>query len=285
MPIKYNSTLEEKVILDFGNEWNCFNQSVINDIELKKAFNQYFRIFPKSHLNKNFEGFDMGCGSGRWSKIIAPKVKRLNCIDPSFKALNVAKKNLKNYKNVFFYNNSVVKNGLKKNSQDFGYCLGVLHHIVDTYQGVKSCYKILKNNSPFLIYLYYKFENRPLWFKLIWILSDLFRKLISHFPFSIKKNITFIIALLIYYPLSKISKILFKLGFNVSNFPLSNYKNKSFYIMMTDSIDRFGTKLEKRFTKIEIKEMLIKAGFQNIKFSNQAPYWVAIAWKQKKHLT
>jgi hypothetical protein len=27
--------------------------------------------------------------------------------------------------------------------------------------------------------------------------------------------------------------------------------------------------------------MLIKAGFQDIKFSNQAPYWVAIAWKKK----
>ena len=33
----------------------------------------------------------MGCGSGRWAKFIAPKVKILNCIDPSFKALKVAK--------------------------------------------------------------------------------------------------------------------------------------------------------------------------------------------------
>ena len=29
----------------------------------------------------------MGCGSGRWAKIIAPQIKKLNCIDPvlSFK--------------------------------------------------------------------------------------------------------------------------------------------------------------------------------------------------------
>jgi ubiquinone/menaquinone biosynthesis C-methylase UbiE len=281
MSQKFNTNLEHKVILDFGHEWNYLNQSTINNKKLNNAFNQYFKIFPKSYLNKNLEGFDMGCGSGRWAKIIAPKVRRLNCLDPSIEALNVAKKNLKKYKNVFFYNKGVNANALKKNSQDFGYCLGVLHHILNTSGGIKSCYKILKKNSPFLIYLYYKFDNKPLWFKLIWVFSDLLRKFISCLPFSIKKNITFFIALLIYYPLSRISKILFEFGFNVRNFPLSDYKDKSFYFMITDSLDRFGTKLEKRFTKIEIKQMLIKAGFQDIKFNNQAPYWVAIAWKKK----
>mgnify|MGYP000680857125 CR=1 FL=1 len=67
---------------------------------------------------------------------------------------------------------------------------------------------------------------------------------------------------------------------NVNNFPLSDYKNKNFYFMATDSLDRFGTKLEKRFTKNEIKNMLLKAGFVDIMFSKNTPYWVAIAWKK-----
>ena len=50
--------------------------------------------------------------------------------------------------------------------------------------------------------------------------------------------------------------------------------------MATDSLDRFGTKLEKRFTKNEIKNMLLKAGFVDIMFSKNTPYWVAIAWKK-----
>jgi ubiquinone/menaquinone biosynthesis C-methylase UbiE len=45
-------------------------------------------------------------------------------------------------------------------------------------------------------------------------------------------------------------------------------------------LDRFGTKLEKRYTKQEIKKMLKNAGFKNIRFSNNTPYWVAIAWKK-----
>lgn len=277
---KLSTKIEKKVIQDFGDEWNNFNQSSIKDYDLKKAFNQYFNIFPKSYLSKNVEGFDMGCGSGRWAKIVAPNVKRLNCLDPSPKALKVAKNNLKKDKNVFFYNKSVNEKSLKENSQDFGYCLGVLHHIQDTQKGIESCYKLLKKNSPFLIYLYYRFDNKPLWFRFIWKISDLIRKLISSLPFSLKKIVTYIIALTVYYPLSKFSKIFFKLGFNVNNFPLSDYKNKSFYFMTTDSLDRFGTKLEKRYTKQEIKQMLKNAGFKNIRFSNNTPYWVAIAWKK-----
>ena len=281
MSHKKVDNIDEKVIKDFGNEWGNFDQSTINNEELFKAFNQYFRIFPKNYLEKNMEGFDMGCGSGRWSKLIAPKIKKLNCIDPSLEALNVAKKNLRNYQNIQFHNKSVNEKILNSNSQDFGYCLGVLHHITETQKGIESCYDLLKNNSPFLIYLYYRFDNKPLWFKMIWKLSNYSRKFISKLPFKIKKIFTFIIALTIYLPLSKISKIFDLCGFDVKNFPLSDYRNKSFYFMITDSLDRFGTKLEKRFTKKEIEQMLLKAGFVDIKFSETTPYWVALAWKRK----
>ena len=272
--------IDEKVISDFGNVWVNFDQSQIDEKDLIKAFNQYFQIFPKDFLNKDMEGFDMGCGSGRWSKIIAPLVKKLNCIDPSLEALNVAKKNLATQKNLVFHNKGVNEKILEINSQDFGYCLGVLHHITDTRKGIKSCFDILKKNSPFLIYLYYKFDNKPWWFKLIWKITDILRIFISNLPFKLKKLITLLIALIVYYPLAKLSKFFDYIKIDVKNFPLSDYKNKTFYFMKTDSLDRFGTKLEKRFTKNEIEKMLLDAGFVDIKFSENTPYWVALAWKK-----
>ena len=51
--------------------------------------------------------------------------------------------------------------------------------------------------------------------------------------------------------------------------------------MKTDSLDRFGTRLESRFTKLEIKQMMINAGLTSIKFSNNQPYWVAVGHKSK----
>jgi ubiquinone/menaquinone biosynthesis C-methylase UbiE len=270
----------KKVVKDFGNEWKRFDQSIVKKSELKNIFDQYFNIFPLKELNKNLIGFDLGCGSGRWAKFIAPKVKKLNCIDPSAEAISVAKKNLINFKNINYINSEVNKKILIKNSQDFGYCLGVLHHIPDTLNGIKVCSMMLKKNAPFLIYLYYKFDNRNFLFKSLWKISDFLRFLICFLPFNIKKLFTDFLALLIYYPLAKLSYVIDKFGIKTSSIPLSFYKNKSFYTMRTDSLDRFGTKLEKRFTKSEIENLLSMAGFKDIKFSEKTPFWVATCRKK-----
>ena len=97
----------------------------------------------------------------RWANLIAPKIKKLNCIEPSKKAIEEAKEKLKNYKNCYFENKSVFDNSLSSNSQDFGYCLGVLHHIENTQSGINECVKKLKKGAPLLIYLYYRFDNKP----------------------------------------------------------------------------------------------------------------------------
>ena len=271
--------IDKKVVDDFGEEWSKFSQSIISESDLKKSWSQYFSIFPFDSLEADSEGFDMGCGSGRWAKFVAPRVHHLNCIDPSKKALNVAKKNLSQYKNISFYNASVSDATLNKNSQDFGYCLGVLHHIPNTKQGIKDCASLLKKNAPFLLYLYYNFENRSSLFKALWKISNLIRKFCSIMPTKFKILLTTIIAYVIYLPLARMSLILEKLGLNVNNFPLSDYRNKSFYFMKTDSLDRFGTRLEKRFSKDEITEMLEEGGFKDIQFSNKMPMWVCISRK------
>ena len=54
-----------------------------------------------------------------------------------------------------------------------------------------------------------------------------------------------------------------------------SYRNTSFYTMRTDSRDRFGTPLEQRFTRSEIKDMMLAAGLDDIKFSNRS-FWVAV---------
>ena len=275
-----SSIIKKKVVKDFGDEWKRFDQSIVEKSELKNIFDQYFNIFPLKELNKKLVGFDLGCGSGRWAKFIAPKVKKLNCIDPSLDAINVAKKNLTNFKNINYINSGVNSKILKKNSQDFGYCLGVLHHIPETLYGIKICNKMLKKNAPFLIYLYYKFDNRNFLFKSLWKISDFLRLLICLLPFNIKKIFTDLLALLIYYPLARFSYVINQFGLKTSFIPLSFYKNKSFYTMRTDSLDRFGTKLEKRFTKLEIKNLLSSSGFKDINFSKKAPFWVATCRKK-----
>jgi SAM-dependent methyltransferase len=273
------SNIDLKVVEDFGREWKTFNQQKLVGEDLTKAFYQYFNIFPFEKIGQESIGFDMGCGSGRWAQLIAPKVKKLNCVDPSAVALEQAKLNLEKFDNCTFECASVSDSEIGTNTQDFGYCLGVLHHIPDTLSGLKSCAEKLKTGAPFLLYLYYRFENKPLWFKAIWRISDIVRNLVSRLPFPLKLFVCQVIAILVYFPLSRFSLLLERIGINVSNIPLSDYRNKPFYFLRTDALDRFGTRLEKRFTKTEIYEMIIQAGFTNIRFSDATPYWVAVGIK------
>ena len=93
------SNIYKKVIEEFGDEWLKFDCSSLNTKKLNENFNQYFSIFPWDVLPKDAFGFDMGCGTGRLAQFAATKVKTLNCVEPS-EAINAAKKNLINYKNV-----------------------------------------------------------------------------------------------------------------------------------------------------------------------------------------
>ena len=83
--------LDKETVESFGDEWKRFDQSGMDFEESQKVFNEYFSIFPWDDLDENAVGFDMGCGSGRWAKFVAPKVHTLNCIEPS-SAIDVAKK-------------------------------------------------------------------------------------------------------------------------------------------------------------------------------------------------
>jgi hypothetical protein len=64
-----------------------------------------------------------------------------------------------------------------------------------------------------------------------------------------------------------------------SKIPLYGYENKSFYIIRNDSLDRFGTPLEQRFTKKQIQDMMESCGLSEIVFSNNIPYWHVVGKK------
>jgi ubiquinone/menaquinone biosynthesis C-methylase UbiE len=273
------SNIDKKTVDSFGDEWTRYNQDNMSSKESSLIFDDYFNIFPWDILPKNSIGFDMGCGGGRWAEHVAPRVGTLNCIDPS-DAIDIAKIHLKNFDNINYIKSSVDNNFLEDNSQDFGYSLGVLHHIPDTKAAIGSCVKILKSGSPLLLYLYYALDGRPFWFKFIWRMSNILRAIISRLPNKLKFIFTDLIAFFIYLPLAKLSKVFEKLKISSKLIPLSYYKDTSFFTMRTDARDRLGTPLEQRFTKLEITKMMEDEGLENIKFSDSAPFWCVVGYKK-----
>ena len=270
--------IDPDVAAGFGREWSTFRQSEdeFSPADREAIFRSYFHIFPWEELPPNPVGIDVGCGSGRWSVMVAPKVGHLHLLDASPEALAVAKANLARVGNVSFHLASVGDIPLADSSLDFAFSLGVLHHVPDTAAAIRSVVAKLKVGAPFLIYLYYALDNRPWWYRTIWRFSNVVRIVISTLPPAMRLIFSQIIAATVYWPLARLAALVERAGVSTALIPLESYRNRKFYVMRTDAYDRFCTRLEQRFTRGQIEQMLSSAGLDDIRFSDEVPYWCAI---------
>jgi SAM-dependent methyltransferase len=270
------ANIDHATVADFGREWAAFDQAGMPADDAARQFDGYFGIFP---LYADEIGFDAGCGSGRWAAFVAPQVKQLVCFDPSADALGVAQEKLAQHGNVRVSLAAIDEMPIADESQDFGYALGVLHHCPDTEAAMRACVRKLKPGGRFLVYLYYRFDNRPAWFRMVWALTDPVRRFTCRLPFPIKRAFAEVVAATVYLPLTSAARLLERFGVDVSHIPLAPYRHRSYYSMRTDALDRFGTRLEQRFTRREIEAMMYRCGLSAIRFSDAAPYWVACGVK------
>lgn len=164
---------------------------------------------------------------------------------------------------------------------DFVMSIGVLYHIPDTVQAMKDCVKKVKKGGHFYVYLYYNLEKRGSIFTALFKLSDFIRSCICRLPGTLKKLVCDILAVIVYMPLVFTVKLFYFLGFSklAKRMPLSAYHNKSFFILRNDALDRFGTRLEQRFSAKQVKEMMENAGLTNIRISPGVPYYHAVGKK------
>jgi ubiquinone/menaquinone biosynthesis C-methylase UbiE len=277
--VSNSPNLDQTTVDHFGREWRRFDQRGVSSAELRRIFAEYFALFPWDSLPRNAVGFDAGCGSGRWAALVAARVGWLYCIDASADALAVAQKSLAGLGNVSFHAAPLEAMPLADNSMDFGYSLGVLHHLPDPSAGLAACVRKLKRGAPMLLYIYYAFDNRPAWFRLLWRASDALRQLLSKAPFRLKSVVAELLAVCVYWPLARGAQVSERLGGNIANWPLGAYRWRSYYAMRTDALDRFGTRLERRMTRAQIKTLMENAGLRDICFRDAVPFWCAVGYK------
>ena len=269
------TNLDPATVEGFGEEWSRFDQRALPDEDRVRLWEQYFAVFPWDSVPDGAVGFDLGCGSGRWATLVAPRVGTLHCVDASPQALDVARRALAGHDNCVFNLASVDALPLADNSMDFGYSLGVLHHVPNTQAALQAAVRALKPGAPFLVYLYYAFDNRPRWYRALWRATDLVRRVVSRSPVRVKVAVTGAIAAAVYLPLARTARLLAAAGVNVERFPLAYYRERSFYTMRTDAFDRFSTRLEQRFTAGEVVAMMRAAGLDEVVLSQSEPFWCA----------
>jgi SAM-dependent methyltransferase len=271
--------LDVATVRGFGREWQTFTQAPddLSDADGATMFRAYFDLFPWHLVGRDSVGADIGCGSGRWARLLAPRVGRLLACDASAAALAVARRNLADHDNVDVQLADIDRLPIADGSLDFAYCLGVLHHLPDPQRALAAIARKLKPGAPLLVYIYYAFDNRPRWYRLLWRVTNGARVAISRLPHRLQLWLTTLIALLVYWPLARTAGALDRLGLLPAGWPLAYYRGRSLYVMRTDAFDRFCTRLEHRFTRAEIDDMLRRAGFEGIVFSPHEPFWCAVA--------
>ena len=272
--------LDPRLIKGFGHEWLRFTNEALSEAELREMFDRYTEIFPWEELPAAAEGFDAGCGSGRWARFFAPRVGKLHCIDASESALDVARRTLAAQTNVEFRLEDVSALGLEDASCDFGYALGVLHHIPDTERAMAACATKLKPGAPFLVYLYHDLGDRGWSQRCLLRVVSAVRFVVARLPSKLRWLVTDALAIVIYWPLARVARLVERSGREPSFLPLFQYRHRSFYVMRNDALDRFGTRLEKRYSKEEVCDLLEDAGLENAVFSEGPPWWVAVAWRR-----
>jgi ubiquinone/menaquinone biosynthesis C-methylase UbiE len=272
------SNIDEKVVEEFGEEWLKFHE--FSDEMIEKSVGEYFDIINDTIINKNTYAIDIGCGSGRWTKVMASRAKFIEAIDPS-NAIFAADKLLKNIDNVRLTKASINTLPFDDETFDFAMSVGVLHHIPDTQQAMIDCVKKVKLGGYFYTYLYHDISHKGFITRTAFTISDTLRKGISRMPAGSKKFICDIIAATVYLPLVSTSRVLHKMGMKkiAKKIPLADYSNKAFFVMRNDALDRFGTRLEQRFTRKQVEEMMKKSGLTEIIISDGTPYWHGVGKK------
>lgn len=270
--------IDNKVVQAFGDEWVKFHD--FSDETIHKISQEYFDIVPESMVNKNTYMLDIGCGTGRWTKYLSGKAGFVEAIDPS-DAIFSADKLLAGIENVRLTKASVETIPFDDETFDFAMSVGVLHHIPDTQQAMKDCVKKVKRGGHFYCYLYHNLETRGWWFKTLFWLSDQIRKVVCRLPTRARKVVCDILAIVIYMPLILWVRFLVLIGLRkvAIYMPLSAYNNKSFFVIRNDALDKFGTRLEQRFSREEVITMMKNCGLTDIVLSPLSPFYHAVGRK------
>jgi 2-polyprenyl-3-methyl-5-hydroxy-6-metoxy-1,4-benzoquinol methylase len=261
------------VVDRFDHEWQQFKN--MPAAERARVFASYFDVVGAYALGPDVLVLDAGCGSGRWSYEIARRGARVVAMDLGL-SIEVAARNT-NALQVGCVQADIRDAPFRPATFDFGCSLGVLHHVPETEAALGAICRTIKPGGGVLLYLYYALETRPSWYRALFGVADVIRRALSSAPHGVTRLVATAIAGVVYWPLARSSRLFRRAGLVAiaDALPLAFYADLSFRTMRNDSLDRFGTSLEKRYTAAELIRMMAAAGLREVRVSPAAPFWHA----------
>jgi len=267
----------DPVIDAFDDEWSRYRD--VGTTDHADLFARYFDLVPISDLSAGKTVLDAGAGAGRWAFEVSRRGPRVIAVDLG-RSIEITRANT-SPEQVACVQADLEALPLAAGSVDWAYSLGVLHHTRDPEGALAQVVKAVRPGGMVLLYIYYALDQRGPLFRRLFRVVDMTRRFLSRQPRTATRIITAGIALLVYWPLARLAAILERAGAGVpaAKVPLSSYRHLSFRTMLNDSLDRFGTRRELRYTRAEMIALMYRAELSNVQISDTGPFWHGIGSK------
>jgi len=268
--VSRETKLKKRTQSSFGYQWRTFYEM---SCDFKENFLNY--IYPiEPEFFKGKIGLDAGCGFGRHIYNAAKFGAKMVGIDYS-RAIESSYQNTATLKDVHLIQGDIYQPPFAKESFDFVYSIGVLHHLPQPEMGFRSLVEYVKPKGSIFIWVYS--DQRKFTLRLV----EMTRKVTTRLPLGILKVICYIAAFLDYYffirPLAflKKSKLLKKTGLEKLIFPrIWLYSKYPFQVNFADWFDRLSAPIRFYYNEKEISEWFTQAGLKNIKVSSTDYYGI-----------
>jgi len=274
-------TAADPVISGFDDEWGRFRD--VGTADQSQVFDLYFDLVPATCFAPGLIVLDAGSGAGRWAYEVSKRGPRVIAIDLG-QSIEVTRANT-SPERVACVQADLGALPLAADAVDWAYSLGVLHHTNAAELGLTNIAHSVRPGGLVLLYLYYALDQRGLVFRGVFQAVDLARRMISRQPRAAARAIATVIAASVYWPLARGGAILERAGAPglAAKLPLSFYRHLSFATMRNDSLDRFGTRLERRYTRAQMQELMLRAGLVDVRISDAPPYWHGVGSERRVH--
>ncbi len=272
-------TVVRKTQRSFGFEWTRFSK-MLPDWE--KNFWNY--LAP--HTAESFRGktvLDAGCGMGRHMFHVAEHADEVVGIDFS-RAVDSAHDNTRHLAAAHVVQADLMNAPFPSGSFDFIYCLGVLHHLPNPEEGLRSLLRYLKPGGELRIYVYWDLEGTSRWKRALLGLVTLLRRATTRLPHRVLNWLCYPIAagacLSFVMPYRAFSKSRFTRKF-AETLPLKQYAQYPFSVLLNDQFDRFSAPLEKRYCRAEVSRWLENSGLEDVRVTPNSG-WLGHGRKKRR---
>lgn len=264
---QHHGDIAADVQRSFGKEWTSYGAILP---EHERELGRYFDLVDLDGL-RDQRLLDLGCGSGRWSVLLAPRAREIVLVDFS-EAIFVARDNVRRagHDNVVCFRADVTALPFRDGCADLAYALGVLHHLpIPCLDAVRGLGRLA---PELLVFLYYALDNRPVYWRALLAGVTVARRALARVGDEpVRKAIAKLGARALYRPLIRAGDALERFG-RGSSVPLwDGYHGMSDERIEQDVYDRFFTRIEQRVTREQIASL--RDTFAHVEISPGLPYW------------